>query len=149
MTPARTYNARVNTLKNRVLPTGVALACLAMLTAAARTSPDGRGHGTHEQLGMPPCAWPGMFDMPCPTCGMTTAFAHTANLDLGRAFVTQPMGAVLALVCAVAFWVALHSALTGSRALGAAGSMLSGKGTWVAIIGLLAAWGYKVVTWGG
>lgn len=136
-------------LSDRITASGVALGCLALLTAAARIAPDARGHGTHEQLGMPSCAWPSLFDMPCPTCGMTTAFAHSADLQLGQAFITQPMGAALALGVAVTFWFALHSALTGSRALGAAASSLSGRPTFVLIGALIAAWVYKMVTWGG
>ena len=34
---------------------------------------------------------------PCPTCGMTTAFAHTVRGQWLRAFLVQPAGFVLAV----------------------------------------------------
>jgi len=80
---------------------------------------------------------------------MTTSFTHAADMRLGRAFLTQPMGALLALSAATAFWLATHTALTGSRALPAAASLLAGRGTAVAIGLLIAAWAYKIATWGG
>lgn len=137
------------TLKSRLIATVTAGLCLALLLTAASLSADPHGLGTHEQLALPACSWPALFNAPCPTCGMTTAFTHASGLDLPRAFVTQPMGALLAVATSVTFWFALHSALTGSRALTAFASLLSGKGTYVAIGLLIAAWAYKGVTWPG
>ncbi|MEQ9616880.1 MAG: DUF2752 domain-containing protein [Phycisphaerales bacterium] len=136
-------------VKERLISGATAAGCLALLVVAARMEASPEGHGTHEQLGLPACAWPGLFDAPCPTCGMTTAFAHSADLRFGAAFLTQPMGAILAVVTAVVFWLALHSALTGSRALSASGRALSGKGTAVAIGLLLGSWVFKIATWDG
>ena len=134
-------------LQRRLIATLTAGLCLALLLVAATLSADACGHGTHEKLDLPACAWPAMFNMPCPTCGMTTSFAHAASADYPAAFVAQPMGALLALATSVAFWLALHTALTGSRALGASAGLLSGRGTWVVIALLIAAWVYKMITW--
>jgi len=41
--------------------------------------PDARGYGTHEQLYLPPCYVKFFFHIPCPACGLTTAFAHLAK----------------------------------------------------------------------
>src|SRR5207302_1856701 len=54
----------------------MAAAALVTLLATARMlSPDDRGHGTHEQLGLPPCTFYLTFGRPCPACGMTTSWA--------------------------------------------------------------------------
>jgi len=130
-----------------VLAGALAIACAAVLALAAWLSPDPRGHATHEAMGLPPCAWAVWFDKPCPTCGMTTAYAHAANGSVLGALETQPMGAVLAILTAAIFWGATHQAATGSRI----GSAVQG---WVrprVVILLLAlaagAWVYKIATW--
>ncbi|TVQ30409.1 MAG: DUF2752 domain-containing protein [Phycisphaeraceae bacterium] len=134
---------------DRAIAAAVALGCLAVLTAAAWAEPSPDGHGTHRQFGLPPCNWVAAFDFPCFTCGMTTSFAHAADGDLPGSFLTQPMGAVLALLTASAFWIALHVAATGSRLGRLAGALIHPAVLTLAGLGLLAAWGYKVMTWGG
>jgi len=37
-------------------------------------TPDPRGFGTHQQLGMPACTFRSLFGLNCPHCGMTTSF---------------------------------------------------------------------------
>jgi len=84
---------------------------LALLTSAlvaglvvvlARATPDPRGYGTHELLGMQPCAWPAVHGIPCPTCGVTTAACWLVHLSPGKALVTQPFGALtMALVIVI------------------------------------------------
>jgi hypothetical protein len=37
---------------------------------------DPTGRGTHQQFGLPPCVILTLTKLPCPTCGMTTSFAH-------------------------------------------------------------------------
>jgi hypothetical protein len=79
----------------------LALGCLAVLAVAAMLEPDVRGHGTHVQLGLPPCGFLLLTGAPCPGCGLTTAFAHAIRGDLGPAAVANPFGLLLfALVCA-------------------------------------------------
>jgi hypothetical protein len=83
--------------------------CLAVLLVALYLKPDPRGYGTHQRLiGMGPCGMLVMTGLPCPTCGMTTAFAHTVRGQWGRAFWVQPLGFLLALgtigLAPVALW---------------------------------------------
>jgi len=127
----------------------VAACCLGVLSLAAWLRPDSTGVGTHEQLKLEPCVWLSAVGHPCPTCGMTTAFAHAANGSLGSSFHSQPMGAALAIVTSVAFWVALHVAVAGSNAGRLTGSLFSTRGVVLGVAGLLAAWVYKLVTFGG
>ncbi|MCG8405232.1 MAG: DUF2752 domain-containing protein [Phycisphaerales bacterium] len=104
----------------RVAWAGVALACLAVLGVAAVLTPDPRGHGTHEGLGklfgtraMPPCSWPLITGLPCPTCGMTTSFSNVVRGRLVTAFVAQPAGMVLCLATIGMLFYSLYVALTG------------------------------------
>lgn len=121
-----------------------ASACLALLVVAALVRPDSDGYGTHTQLGLPPCGMEAAFGVPCMTCGMTTAFARAADADLLGSFKTQPMGALLAVGCAVCFWGFLTDAVMGTSLSRFAGGLLRARVLW-SLAGLtLAAWGYKV-----
>ena len=133
----------------RALGTMVALIALAPLVIGAGLTPADDGHGTHTQMGLPSCSWVMAFERPCPTCGMTTAVTHAANGDLLGSFVTQPAGAVFAVLAAAAFWCGLHGAIGGAYSVRLAGGLFKGR-VWWAIGGiLLAAWAYKMVTFGG
>ena len=125
------------------------LGCVALLGLAAWLRPAAEGHGTHEQLGLPPCAWAQAFGKPCLTCGMTTAFACAAHGDLLGSARVQPFGFVLSLVVAATAWGAGHVALTGSMLASAAQRMLNTRLLWMTIGLLLAAWAYKFLTWEG
>ena len=54
----------------------VAIGLLLPLGAAVRLQPAREGLGTHQQLGLPPCTFRVLFDRPCPSCGMSTSWAH-------------------------------------------------------------------------
>ena len=86
--------------------------CLALLGTAGWLQPDRRGYGTAEQLGTGPCGVLVMTGLPCPTCGMTTAFAYTVRGQWIRAFWAQPAGLVLAVgtmvLTVVCVWVLLR-----------------------------------------
>ncbi len=69
----------------------------ALLAVAVWLEPDPRGYGTHERLGSGPCGMLVVTGLPCPTCGMTTAFSHTVRGHWVRAFLAQPAGFLLAL----------------------------------------------------
>jgi len=79
----------------------IAAFCITILAVAARINPDPAGHGTREQLGIPLCGFYERTGYPCPTCGMTTAFAHLVRGRVIRAFSTQPAGALAALACMI------------------------------------------------
>ncbi|MEW6251323.1 MAG: DUF2752 domain-containing protein [Planctomycetota bacterium] len=72
-------------------------ACLAALGFAAWLRPDPRGFGTHRQLGTGECGMLLVTGYPCPTCGMTTAFAHTVRLQWLAAAHAQVGGFILAV----------------------------------------------------
>lgn len=57
--------------------------------------PDPSGHGTHTQLGLPPCPSVLLWNKPCLACGLTTSFSATVHGNLAGAFVAHPFGPVL------------------------------------------------------
>src|SRR5262249_10810293 len=76
-----------------------ALSCSAtvmlLIGRLLRPSPD--GVGTHEQLGLPPCAFLHFTGIPCPACGLTTSVAHATRLHFSESILTQPFGFVVFL----------------------------------------------------
>jgi hypothetical protein len=73
---------------------------LAVLITAAMLSPAVEGHGTHTQLGLPPCGFLVYTGYPCPGCGLTTSFAHMIRLEVVGAFGANPFGILLFLCTA-------------------------------------------------
>ncbi|MGC6487130.1 MAG: DUF2752 domain-containing protein [Planctomycetota bacterium] len=127
----------------------VATAAVALTYKLAGVGPDPRGHGTHEQFGMPPCGWPEVYGVPCPTCGCTTASAQLVHGDVIGAFVTQPFGAAVAALGLLAGAHALQCLARGRSFVDA----LVRLPFWGLTAGMFAlfwaAWGYKYLTWEG
>jgi hypothetical protein len=74
-------------------------------------TPSTRGHGTHTQLGLAPCASAALLHRPCPGCGLTTAFTSTVHGDLVSAFRSNAFGPLLyilftisALTCGITYF---------------------------------------------
>ena len=66
-----------------------------MVAIARVLHPDPSLLGTHVQLGLPPCAFLTWTGLPCPTCGLTTAFAHMARLEVTMAARAHWLGPLL------------------------------------------------------
>jgi hypothetical protein len=124
----------------RVFAGVVSSACAGPLLLGATLTPDPAGHGTHVQLGLPPCGWVQAFGKPCPTCGMTTAFTHMAHGRPDQALLAQPAGATLALLAVVVFWIGLHTAVTGSRAFPAALAAVRARHAVLLVVVIAAGW---------
>lgn len=127
----------------------VCAACLGVLLLASWLRPDSAGHGTHEQLGLPRCGWVVATGRPCPTCGMTTAFAEAADGDLLGSARVQPFGAILAVLTAAAVWASLHQAVLGSRIGRMCEGLLRPRALWGAAALWGASWAYTLLTWSG
>ncbi len=100
----------------------MAVACALPLAFALLLDPDPRGLGTHQQIGellgigrLPPCSWPVICGLPCPTCGMTTAFACTVRGRFIAAFLSHPGGLVLCLLAAAGMAYGFSVAASGRR----------------------------------
>ncbi len=125
----------------------IASGCLLLLSLAAWMSPSADGYGTHTQLGLRECSWATMLDRPCPTGGMTTAFAFAAEGSFVASAAAQPFGLLLALGTAIAFWGSLHVALFGSALGHTASGLIRPSVLWIMGGAALAAWAYKFLTW--
>lgn len=127
----------------------VGAGALAVLMLASTLTPSASGLGTHQQLGLPACTWTFAFGLPCPSCGMTTAFAHAARGDLLSSFVAQPAGALLAVVTAMVAVMGLYAAITGSRVLALFSACARPRFVAIGVAVLLIAWGYKIAQFRG
>lgn len=112
---SRAERLKAQAFRRRIYGGIVALGASAVLGVATYLSPSDSGIGTHQQLGLRECGWITLMDMPCLSCGMTTSFSHAADGNLLQSFLTQPMGAVLALATAMALLLGIYTAATGSR----------------------------------
>lgn len=96
----------------------IGLAALCLLGTARRLTPDPRGYGTHEQLGLAPCGFARMTGVACPTCGTTTAWSHALRGELPAALAANAGGTVICGLAIVAAPWALASAAAGRWLLG-------------------------------
>ncbi len=100
-------------LNARLLAAMIFAASLGLLVVAAWLDPSSKGTGTHRQLGLPSCGLLEATGIPCATCGMTTAFAYAADGRLIQSFITQPAGALLAIMVATLVAASGFSMVTG------------------------------------
>ena len=92
---------------------GLGVAGAVLLLTARWLSPDQRGMGTHEQLGLAPCAFSVWTGWRCPSCGMTTAWAHAVRGELTAALQANAGGTLLCGFVAVGSVWAAASSLAG------------------------------------
>jgi hypothetical protein len=117
-----------------------AVAMAAVLGVARWLEPAERGYGTHEQLGLPPCAFRALTGVPCPSCGMTTSFAYAVRGRLWSAAWTNPGGCLLAVgVAGLVPWC-LASAAVG-RTIGLRSVERA------VIVAVVAVFGTSIVAW--
>jgi hypothetical protein len=129
----------------RVRAGAVLACCLAVIVVGRVLHPDPSGAGTHAQLGFPQCGLLVLTGVPCPTCGMTTAFALVMRGRLLTALTTQPFGALLAMGTLAAAALCIAALITGRgwrvNWFRVSPGWLAGAG----VLLFLAAWGYKIL----
>lgn len=81
---------------------------LAVTLIAIKLTPSPTGHGTHTELGLPPCPSMLLFGKPCPGCGLTTSFTATVHGQFGAAFHAHPLGPILYGLFTVTAWLCLY-----------------------------------------
>ena len=86
---------------------------ISLLTVAMCLEPSPRGYGTHTQLGLKPCSFTVMVGFRCPSCGMTTSWAHFVRGNIVGSLQSNSGGTMLALASAVAGPYLLVSGLIG------------------------------------
>lgn len=95
------------------LACAVSWAVVTVIGLCLRASP--HHHGTHTQLGLPPCPSVLFFHRPCPGCGLTTSWTATIHGDLRAGFEAHPIGPVLYGVYAGAAVLSFVGWLRGKR----------------------------------
>lgn len=138
-----------STRMRRLVAAFVAAGCAAILGLAAYLTPSPTGLGTHQALNLPPCGWIAVADLPCPTCGMTTAFAHAANGNMLASFHAQPLGWLLAMATAMTLLVSLHVLITGSRLHNVFWRLWGRWTVWILAALVVVAWAYKIISYKG
>jgi hypothetical protein len=116
MPGAQEVTGSVTPAADRRLAGGFALLGVAAFAAAAWIDPyDAAGrplsHGTHRQLGLPPCILNIATGLPCPACGMTTSISLLAHGDPAEAWGVNWAGAIIGLLgAATTLWLAARAA---------------------------------------
>ena len=143
--PLARYKRAADPLRSRLVALLVLAGLATPMVVAAFLTPDPSGAGTHRQLGQPSCTMLVVTGYPCPTCGMTTAFAHAVRGEWIAGFHAQPFGWLLAVMLMFGTCLAAVSVVTGR--------------TWVInwyrvppirlVFGMLllyaAGWAYKII----
>ena len=93
--------------------TAIALGLVTVFVIAIRLKPDGRGFGTHQQLGLPPCTFRELTGVNCPHCGMTTCFANVVRGRMNDAWTANPAGIPLVVIFALGIPWCLYVAVSG------------------------------------
>ena len=131
--------------RDRLRLAAIGIGLLGLLAVAAMLEPSPSGHGTHQQLGLPPCTFWVLFGRPCPVCGMTTAWAYLVRGEWVGAGRANLGGALLGLMAIVAVPWLLISAVSG-KWLGLSPSAAAAK--WVSIVILLVTlidWAFRLL----
>ena len=101
---------------NRWLHGGVAGLLAVPLLCCAFLKPDPSGRGTHRQLGLPACLVCKVTGVDrCPSCGMTTAFAHAMRGEFRAARRCHPAAPVAFILAWVGLIYSAAIALTGRQ----------------------------------
>lgn len=110
---------------------------------------DGNGRplrlGTHEQLGLPPCAFYRATGIPCPTCGLTTSFSLCLHGDWRAAWRANNVGPILVVAFILGgFWFLL-AGLTGYRLRLPTWHALSTLAAWSLLCLVLGSWLVRLI----
>jgi hypothetical protein len=122
------------------------LGFLAVVLVAGALKPDPSGLGTHTELHLPPCGFYLVFHKPCPSCGMTTAFALVMHGKPLQAFHTQPAG-VAVFAAGLALWLYIPLAWFRRRPIQ---HLLESKivpvAVWALVAIILGVWFWRLAT---
>lgn len=104
-------------LSRRELGTQFIWFCLWVVTTgfAVYLHPSPFGHGTHQELGFPPCPVVLLFDRPCPGCGLTTSWTAFVHGDFALSWRAHPLGPLTYALFSVSALLALYGFWTKRR----------------------------------
>jgi hypothetical protein len=132
----------------RLVLVGAGAILVGLLATAACLKPSSRGYGTHQGLGLPPCTVVVWYGMRCPSCGMTTSWAHMTRGQVVLAVQANSGGALLAIIAAtVGPWI-LASGLIGRWLGGPPRESLTIAVGLAVVVTTLIDWSLRLY-WGG
>jgi len=129
--------------RTRLLFFGVGL--LGLLGVARWLEPAASGFGTHQQLGLPECTTLTLFNVRCPSCGMTTSWSHFTRGQFAEATAANAGGLLLALSAGLCGIWAIASAIKGKHWVDRPTTIPAL--IWLAMIWLAIVIGVTVVQW--
>ncbi len=112
---------------------------IALLLTAASLTPDERGIGTHQQLGLGPCTVRQLWGIRCPACGMTTSWSQVTKGQLFAGLQANVSGVLLAFAAGV---YGMWSVASGIR-----GHWLVALADWQLLIIVLGLLGFTFTEW--
>ncbi len=115
----------------------------ALLIGAAILTPAADGYGTHRSMLVVPCIFRTITHIPCPFCGLTTAYAHMARLQIGPAFGAHVLGPLAYLFTWAAGLWGLYALAARSRVIPA--WMSSKRGTTIFLLIVAAGWLVNII----
>ncbi|MEM9191666.1 MAG: DUF2752 domain-containing protein [Myxococcota bacterium] len=118
----------------------------AVFYTAATLTPSLEGHGTHTQLGLPPCGFLVMTGLPCPGCGLTTCFSHMVRGEFLSATAANPFGVMLFLVSTACMVTAFIGMIRALPVLETLDRLKADKWAMLLAASSLTVWLVKVVT---
>ncbi|HEX5658234.1 MAG TPA: DUF2752 domain-containing protein [Polyangiales bacterium] len=119
---------------------GIGSCALAVMITARLLTPDPSGHGTHLALGLPPCGFLSWTGLPCPTCGLTTAFALLARGEILGALRVHPMSVPLFLACVFASVTAATGVVRGDSVRARVDALRADRWSLLLVVSLLTTW---------
>lgn len=128
------------------VPYFVYLICLVfLLFLSFQLSPSSEGHGTHRQLGLPPCGFLTVTGYPCPSCGLTTSFTHAARGEVLDSLKTQPFGTILFIAMILAGMLSVAGISRKIAVSYFLDSPLFEKLQVLLLLAFLLSWIYKII----
>lgn len=103
--------------RDRAVWLGAGLGAAGVLVLARVLEASAAGHGTHTQLGLPPCGFYSLTGVPCPACGLTTSFVHLMHGNWVGAALANPVGVPLCLLTLAALPLSAWGLLRGASVL--------------------------------
>ncbi len=125
------------------------LGATGVLVTARVLTPSASRVGTHEQLGLPPCGVLAWLGIPCPACGLTTAFAHLARGEWLASITAHPLGVPLFLVTCALVPGALWALVRGVAVMHAIDRLKVDRAALYFVLSALAVWAIRLSTWAG
>ncbi len=131
--------------KLRLISSIVLLLSGGLLSVAAYLTPNAAGHGTHKDLGLPPCGFLATTSLPCVSCGYTTSFSMAADGDIWGSLVNQPAGAILALLTATVTVISAYALVVGVSLMPLARWAFQPRFVIGLVVFMIVAWIYKIM----